>query len=153
MQHFRYFVTALFPAICFGAIYKDYCQTLIYKTQKSQEDYADSQSVETTTKWSLALSELLLIILDLILEIYISLLVLPTNFNLELEQYSLWLGGQLENTLKNKIITEWHVLGTKVPFMDQKKALMMHRRGDVKMKISNGIFPNGHGHRGIEYKL
>jgi len=33
----RYFITTLFPVICFGAIYNDYNQTLTYKAQKSKE--------------------------------------------------------------------------------------------------------------------
>ena len=33
----RYFVTVLFPVVCFGLIYKDYQRTTLLKIRKSSE--------------------------------------------------------------------------------------------------------------------
>jgi len=38
----RYFITTLFPVICFGAIYKDYNQTLKYKAKNSKEGTSEN---------------------------------------------------------------------------------------------------------------
>jgi len=42
----RYLITVLFPIICFGAIFKDYNQTLTDKARKAKrsEDISDTQA-------------------------------------------------------------------------------------------------------------
>jgi len=48
----RYLITLVFPIVCFGAIFKDYNQTLIDKARraKSQEDTLDKQAVRIESK-------------------------------------------------------------------------------------------------------